>query len=145
MTSPCKFRAADDDLPDILFAKKSLPEKERRPTSREIKLALHYPVIEWRNQKQIQREKKLEEKAHRPDESNRRIYIKGKKAAAMNEWLEAIEIQNPQMNDWESKFTYELSRKFHRYFPKMKWITERQYQALKAIALKYLRMPNDSR
>lgn len=141
MISPCKFKATNNDLPEIFFAGKSPPKKEHRPTPREIKLALHYPVMEWRNEKQIQLERKLEEKANRPDNSDRRIYVKGKKVGVMNGWLEAIEIQKPKMNDWESKFTWELSQKFHRYFPKMKWITERQYQALKAIALKYLRIP----
>lgn len=131
----------DDDLPDLFFGKDVKQGTVRLPSEKEIQVALHYPSIEWRSPKRIRHEELEARKAAKANDPDRKQFIKSGKKRQMNSWLEALDAQRPVMSSWEIGFVTGLLDKFRKYYPEVKWITIKQYQALRHIAASYLKLP----
>lgn len=141
MTTQSKYEATDDDLPDLFFGKHVKQGTVTLPSEKEIQVALHYPSVEWRSPKRIRHEEREARKAEKAGDPNRKQFIKSDKKRQMNSWLEALDEQRPVMNPWEIGFVIRLLEKFRKYYPEVKWITIKQYEALKHIAVSCLKLP----
>ena len=142
MTTQSRYSATDRDLPDVFF--RAVPAaRHHAPTPREISVAMHYQVPEWKTEKETRlRERKERANARLEANEERQSFVRGMKQAQMNVWLEALDAQRPVLSAWESEFVSSLLKKFRRYFPRVKWVTKKQFDCLKVIAVKHLKIPN---
>ena len=137
-----KYEATDDDLPDFFYDATKVPERSKvDPLKRaEIAVQAHYPAI---HEKQRKREERLLRRAKREGNGlrDKKIYVKQAKKLQMWDWLLSLQT-GQKFYGKEAIFCTELYDKFKKYTPyHVKWITENQFQFLKSIAAKYLRIP----
>ena len=145
------YRATDNDLPDFLFTGElPKPTAHHDPTLRaETALRLHYPgVEEKRGAKKRERAIRADWRAQaQASDSARRIWIRSNKRREMFVWLHALSAQGceSRMNGWEQRFFRDLAAKFDCWYPHVRWVTERQYQCLRVLALRLLDLPAGTR
>ena len=153
-----EYDAQDDDLPDF-FQTGKLPAKSVPDPAKMAEAAtqLHYPRTKVMSEleKQRARWEKREEKSPTVSDgdaeaaAHRKVYVKSAKTAQMHDWLSDLDKRRGQLlvqlTPWELRFFDDMSRKFRRYYPQVKWITEKQYRALERIAVKYVTLPEEAR
>lgn len=139
------YEAGDSDLPPSLWPGVSTPRSgESRASDARAEAGVHlvYPSLG-----QVKREPRANTRASLEadlrEDTGRKKYIRGRKRRHMDAWLFALREQDARkrMNTWERGFFDSLSQKFEAYgADSVKWITERQYECLKAMSKKYLKL-----
>jgi hypothetical protein len=137
------YEPSDDDLPSSFW-----PGVEPPPPSigdawleRAAKVAVHYPACTEKKQK---REETSASRLREEQDQGRKIYVKAGKHAQMWAWLVALKQQGtfPQMNEYERQFSTNKLNQFESWGMRIKWITQRQYEMTRSLAIKYLEIPD---
>jgi hypothetical protein len=142
-----RYKADDDDLPDIFFDSAVEFGKQRDSGSvsdrKSVAVQVHFPVINWKNSKQERREKRAIEREQRDNfNDTRKVFVKSAKRQQMFDWLTHLEGTFPGMDERKRDFCEKLLRRFRRYgIQRIKWVTRAQYDWTKWIAERYIWIP----
>jgi hypothetical protein len=147
------YHATDDDLPDILRedTPRSAPVPPREDLQRAVAAQVHFPASAPLTRKQQRDLDRDRSESQRDPLGKRKQYVKLGKKVQMYDWLRWLEEYNmsgsgesqfPTMTNWEHEFCESLLARFRKYTVyRVKWVTIKQYNALRQIAEKYLKLP----
>jgi hypothetical protein len=152
------YKATDDDLPDIFTNAPSgggLSVQETTPRTSEVeripRLMWEHPgLVAWRQpEKRHRTTTKASLEAELRESTGKKQYVKLNKKRQMACWLEQLSMEEyrGKLNAWERNFVLEssLRKRFDKYAPEfVKWVTLKQYYALRAIALRVLAGQSES-
>lgn len=142
------YHATDDDLPEIFWPGGKAPELSPVDTAKRAQMAVqrHYaPVEQSGSERRYARAVESERRTvARELDADRKHYVRGKKCEQMHEWFEALAVQKAQlrMTPYEQRFFADLLGRFQAWYPRVKWITQKQYGFLRQIAARYLALPD---
>lgn len=147
------YSATNDDLPDFehpLTREEQYQRAYSHAQRNSAAVQLIYPM--WCLSNLEKQAKRAEEKggvsgADALDRDlNRKIYVRQEKHNQMRLWIFSLarvaQWVRQDLSPWEKQFLNQCYRKFKKY-PKIKWVTENQYQALRVIAAKFLAEQGD--
>lgn len=142
--TPKKYDATDDDLPEIFWNELAIPVQQVVDPAKKAAAAVHweYPTLLQKRQNKIERNQR---RAFTSEvDKARRVFVRGVKREQMMVWIDAILQQClwSGMSQYELSFFNDMQVKFRKYYPKVKWVTLRQYYMLKLLAMQYLGAPN---
>ena len=139
------YHATDDDLPDILRedTPRSAPVPPREDLQRAVAAQVHFPAVSAsltrKQQRDLDRDRR---ESKRNPLGKRKQYVKIGKKVQMYDWLRTLEPDFRDMDAGEARFCVSLLYKFRHYTVyRVKWITQPQYEWLRNIAEKYLKLP----
>jgi hypothetical protein len=145
------YQATDHDLPPIFWPEGQAPEAIQKEYAAELTRFLHIclvypPDSQAQLELQSKRAQGMYDRALRRDakdaaKEGRKVFVKFEKMSRMSAWLDALGQQGcvHRMNGWEREFFLSNYLKFKRYFPNVKWVTQKQYDAVESLALRLLR------
>lgn len=144
--SDSPYVSTDADLPISFWPDGELPDPKPADAMMraQVAVSLHYSAIE--RERAERREQRAVAFENRDALETIRVkrYVKFSKKEQMNAWLGALAEQNAasRMTPFEQRFFSDMHSRFLKWFPCVKWITQRQYEFLKFLAAKHLALPN---